>query len=387
MERTISRLRSVDPQARALALVERYDEELRALLPSGADIFDVHVHLGTDIDGMVGDYDLLEATMARYGISRAFMFCLDEPDRHPAFTAANDRTLAFAARSGGRLIPFVRLDLNETPLEEARRCIDAGARGIKLHPRAQGFTATDERLGPVFELAAERRVPILIHGGRGLPPIAAGLRALVDRYPEASLIIAHAGIADLAALASCMAGRRGVLFDTSTWSPIDLLDFYRQVPPEQVVYASDFPYGQQPSSLLIALKTALHAGYSETQLRGLLAGTANTLADGGDLPEPTSPVGNELYSQPLQLARIHQYISMATPLLWTRQPDTIGVLGLAINTCAERNGYADDVDKIRELLEAARELWLTIPEIDGEVNQRQAIRLTHRLIQIGRAHV
>ena len=35
-----------------------------------------------------------------------------------------------------------------------------------------------------------------------------------------------------------MAGRKGVLFDTSTWSPIDLLDFYRQVPPEQVVYAS-----------------------------------------------------------------------------------------------------------------------------------------------------
>jgi len=299
MERTISRLRRVDPQARALALVERYDEELQALLPAGADIFDVHVHLGTDIDGMVGDYDLLEATMARYGISRAFMFCLDEPDRHPAFTAANDRTLEFAARSGGRLIPFVRLDLNETPLQEARRCLDSGARGIKLHPRAQGFTATDERLGPVFELAAERRVPILIHGGRGLPPIAAGLRTLVDRYPDAPLIIAHAGIADLAALASCMAGRKGVLFDTSTWSPIDLLDFYRQVPPEQVVYASDFPYGQQPSSLLIAVKTALHSGYPAAKLQGLLGGTANALADGRDLPEPTTPLGSE------QIGRAH----------------------------------------------------------------------------------
>ena len=147
--------------------------------------------------------------MADYGISRAFMFCLDEPDRHPAFTAANDRTLAFAARSEGRLIPFVRLDLNEAPIEEARRCLDAGARGIKLHPRAQRFAATDERLGPVFALAAERRVPILIHGGRGLPPIADGLRALVDRHPEAPLIIAHAGIADLAELARCMAGPQG----------------------------------------------------------------------------------------------------------------------------------------------------------------------------------
>jgi predicted TIM-barrel fold metal-dependent hydrolase len=372
----------VNARAKALELVEVWDGEMRRLLPDGADIFDAHLHLGTDIDGMVGDYDQLEEIMARYGISRAFMFCLDEPDRHPGFSAANDRTLAFAERSGGRLIPFVRLDLNERPLEEARRCLDAGGRGIKLHPRAQKFTATDERLAPVFEIAAERRVPILIHGGRGLPPIASGLRALVDRYPEATLIIAHAGIADLAELARCMAGRQGVLFDTSTWSPIDLLDFYRQIPPEQIVYASDYPYGQQPSSLLIAVKTARYAGYSDEQLRAVLAGTANALADGRDLPEPTSPLGSDTFSQPMQLARIHQYLSMATPLLWSRQPDTVGVLGLAINTCAERNGHSDEVDRIRELLVAARNLWLEVPEIEDEVEQRQAMRLTHRLVHI-----
>jgi hypothetical protein len=179
-----------------------------------------------------------------------------------------------------------------------------------------------------------------------------------------------------------MSGRKGVFFDTSTWSPIDLLDFYRQVPPEQVVYASDYPYGQQPSSLLIAVKTALLAGYSDEQLRGMLAGNANALADGDELPEPTSPLGSDTFSQPLQLARIHQYLSMATPLLWTRQPDTIGILGLAINACAERNGHAEDVDRIRELLEAAHELWTTLPSIEDETEQRATTRLTHRLIHI-----
>ena len=372
----------MEERARALELVERWDEELRRLLPAGADVFDVHLHLGHDIDGMVGDYDDLEGVMRRYGISRAFAFCLDEPDRHPAFSAANDRTLRAAERSGGRLIPFVRLDLNETPLEEATRCLDAGARGIKLHPRAQGFTATDERLGPIFALAAERRVPVLIHGGRGLPPIAEGLQSLVDRNPGSVLIIAHAGIADLADLARCMAGRRGVLFDTSTWSPVDLLDFYRQVPPEQVVYASDYPYGQQPSSLLIAVKTARRAGYDERRLRGLLAGTANALADGHELPEPTTPVGTDELAQPLQLARIHQYLSMATPLLWTRQPDTIGVLGLAINACAERNGHVEEIAAIEELLVAARDLWTAIPGIEDDIERRQATRLTQRLLHL-----
>jgi uncharacterized protein len=372
-----------DALGRALELVARYDRAVVGLLPPEAEIFDAHLHLGRDIDGMVGDYDQLEALMRQSGVAHAFMFCLDEPDRHPAFRAANDRTLAFAARSGRRLIPFVRLDLNESPLEEARRCLDLGARGIKLHPRAQRFDASDERLAPVFALAAERRVPILIHGGRGLPPIASGLAALVERYPEATLIIAHAGIADMAHLARAMGGRRGVFFDTSTWSPVDLLDFYRQIPPEQVLYASDYPYGQYTTSLFLALRTAQLAGYDERQVREMLAANALRIANGQELPEPTAPVGGaSTLAQPMQLARIHQYISMCTPLLWTRQPDTLGMLGLAINTCAERDGHAEAIDRIRELLEAARELWETWTDLRTDAERFQAGRLTARLVHL-----
>ena len=372
----------MDPRGRALELVEVYDEELRGLVPAGGEIFDAHLHLGTDIDGMVGDYDRLEELMARYGIGRAFVFCLDEPDRHPGFRAANDRTLAFAERSDGRLIPFVRLDLNESPIEEANRCLDLGARGIKLHPRAQKFTATDERLGPVFRVASERRVPILIHAGRGLPPIADGLHALMEANPGAVLILAHGGIADLAHLAGHFAGHPRVFFDTSVWSPVDLLDFYRRIPPEQVLYASDFPYGQQPASLLIAIRTAQLAGYGERELRGMLGTTAAALADGEEPPAPTKPLGRAVLEQPMQLARIHQYLSMATPLLWSRQPDTAGVLGLAINACAEQNGYARTVERIHDLLVAARDLWSIVPEFDDDTERRDATRLTFRLVHL-----
>src|ERR1700751_1894879 len=113
--------------------------------------------------------------MDRDGISRWFMFCLDETDRHPGFRAGTDRSLEFAARSEGRFLPFVRLAGGERPIEGGRRCLDLGARGIKLHPRAQKFLLNDERLTPVFALAAERGVAILIHAGRGLPPLAEGL--------------------------------------------------------------------------------------------------------------------------------------------------------------------------------------------------------------------
>jgi len=105
------------------------------------------------------------------------------------------------------------------------------------------------------------------------------------------LIIAHAGIADMARLARVMAGRRGVFFDTSTWSPVDLLDFYRQIPPEQVVYASDYPYGGYTTSLFLALKTARLAGYDDDQLRAMLTGNATRIANGEELAEPSHPVG------------------------------------------------------------------------------------------------
>jgi uncharacterized protein len=368
--------------ARAQALVDDYARELFTSLPPEAEIFDAHVHLGHDIDGFSGSYDDLMALNERYGISRCFMFCLDEPDRHPAFRAANDRTLAYAERSGGKLIPFVRLDLAEQPIEEATRCLDLGARGIKLHPRAQRFLLNDERLAPVFALAAERRVPILIHGGRGLPPIASELAALVDRYPEAQLIIAHGGIADLPALAERFAGKAGVFFDTSVWSPIDLLTVFRVFSPEQIVYASDFPYGQQPSSLLITLRTAKASDLDEADLRGVLAGNANRIAAGEPPLEPTAPRGGDTFSQPMAFARIHQYLSMATPLLWTRQPDTIGVIGLALNATYDRDGHTDERERIKELLIAARELWRLIPEVTEEPDQRIISRMTFRLIHL-----
>jgi predicted TIM-barrel fold metal-dependent hydrolase len=363
-------------------LVETYEEEAHRLVPEGAGIFDAHVHVGRDIDGMVAPLEELVAFLRRTGVERAFAFCLDEPDREPAFRAANDRTLEAAAQSDGLLVPFARVDLAEGPIEELTRSLERGAHGIKLHPRAQGFHLNDERLAPVFALAAERRVPILIHGGRGLPPIAAHLRRLHEAYPETPLIIAHAGIADLAALSDCFASRPGVYFDTSVWSAIDLLDMFSRVSPGQVLYASDFPYGQQPGALLLALRTARLAGLTEDEVRDVLGRSAARIADEEVHPELAPPKDLRSFDQPIAFARIHHYLAMATPLLWTRQSDTIGVLGLALNACAERDGYAAERERIAELLDTASDLWRTLPEMEDETERRRLSRATFRLIHI-----
>jgi hypothetical protein len=73
---------------------------------------------------------------------------------------------------------------------------------------------------------------------------------------------------------------------------------------------------------------------------------------------------------------------MATPLLWTRQPDTVGVIGLALNATYDRDGHTDERERIKELLIAARELWRLIPEVTEEPDQLIISRMTFRLIHL-----
>jgi hypothetical protein len=162
----------------------------------------------------------------------------------------------------------------------------------------------------------------------------------------------------MAGLAGRLGGRPGVFFDTSVWSGLDLLDLYRQVSPEQVLYASDYPYGRQPNSLLVSVRTAKLAGFDDKQLRLMLGGSALRIAERRELEPLSPPRGLSSLVQPLTFARIHQYVSMAVPMLWLRQGDAIGALGLAVNASRERgNGHPEESERIQELLVTAQELW------------------------------
>ena len=85
----------------------------------------------------------------------------------------------------------------------------------------------DERLAPVFAVAQELRVPILIHAGAA-PPILVITGALVDDYPERSRPSPMRQFADLAGLVARFAGRVGKLSSTRCVEPgLDLLSFFR----------------------------------------------------------------------------------------------------------------------------------------------------------------
>jgi hypothetical protein len=139
----------------------------------------------------------------------------------------------------------------------------------------------------------------------------------------------------------------------------------------------------QRGSLYVALRTAKLSNLDDARLRAMLAGSANRILAGEEPLPLSAPVGLTDVSTPITFARIHQYLSMATPLLWTRQADTIGVLGLALNACDERsNGHREETEQIRELLLAARDLWRLLPETDGEAELRRVARTAFRLLHL-----
>jgi len=351
--------------------------ETQRLRPAGAEVIDAHTHLGLDEDGRSLTAEQLLAQLDRADARRACVFPLHDPERKPSYSVPNDRVLAWAADSDGRLIPFCRLDPAEDPLAEAERCLASGARGIKLHPRAQDVDFVGPALDAVFARAEARTVPILIHAGRGLPPLAEGLVELALRHPGAVLILAHGAICDQGILTTRLAEHPGVLYDISCFFPLDVIELFARVPAERIVFASDPPYGLPATTLYMALRVAWQAGLDEDTTRAVLGGTMAALLDGGRLP-PAGPVRRgpsiELSGR---LARLYGYASLIGPALFAGAIEQAsGMLDMAIAAC--RDPQPDSVGEALATIGAA--LGAAKALLEDEEGVRPAIDLVYRSI-------
>jgi predicted TIM-barrel fold metal-dependent hydrolase len=351
--------------------------EAQRLRPANAEVLDAHTHLGLDEDGRSLTPVQLLSLLDEAGAHRACVFALHDPDRRPAYRVPNDRVLEWAAQSEGRLVPFCRLDPADDPLTEGERCLAAGARGIKLHPRAQDFAFDGEELASIFALAEDARVPILIHAGRGLPPLADGLVELALRHPDVVLILAHGAICDQGILTARLADHPGVLYDISCFFPLDVLELLARAPIERIVFASDPPYGMPASALYLALRIARHAALEEQATRALLGETMAGLLDGHGLPPVGPPRRGPSITLSGRLARVYGYASLVGPALFAGVPEQArATLDMAIAACRDPQPgtVGEALEVIGAALSAASSL-LRSPE-----GVRPAIDLVYRAI-------
>jgi predicted TIM-barrel fold metal-dependent hydrolase len=260
------------------AIMRPWWDRLRADVP-GLDVLDAHTHVGADDPDGVKQSPAELLALLDHVPARAVVFPMHEPGGYPP---ANDRALEAAAASDGRLFAYCRVDPRADALAEARRCLDAGARGIKLHPRAEEFTLSEPVVRDLVALAHERRAPVLIHAGRGIPALGRDTVRLSGEFPDARLILAHAAISDLAWLWRVLPDHPNLLIDTAWWDPADMMALFTLVPPGNILWASDSPYGLPLTSVMMHLRLALQAGLGTDAIRSIAGGQMQRLLDGED---------------------------------------------------------------------------------------------------------
>lgn len=247
----------------------------------GVTGIDAHIHLlGDGVDPRLLDEG------EQVGVTRFVGSCIGDFEAYPSaesVSAFNERMRAAMRAHPGRIegYCYVNPRYGQHALDELRRGIeDGGMAGVKL------WVATlcdDPLVFPIVERAIEYDAPILVHCWRKttgqLPYETApeNVAALAERYPEASIIMAHLGGRAEPAV-NAVAPYPNVFVDTSgtiiAAAQVSLA--VERLGAERVVFGSDAPGG----CFATTVGKVLGAGLGEAELDAVMGGNMLRLLEG-----------------------------------------------------------------------------------------------------------
>ncbi|MCX7923366.1 MAG: amidohydrolase family protein [Clostridia bacterium] len=157
--------------------------------------------------------------------------------------------------------------------------IKEGARGIKIHPMAQGFRPDNRKMDEVYKVSNEVAYPIVFHCGR-----VANARLneyadldmilpIVDKYPGIPFVLTHMADGCVEDVIKIAENFPNVYFDTSIvitgYPPIKntnkpswlddsmVLDVVKAIGAQRLVFGSDYPWGSPGHDIERFLKMQL----------------------------------------------------------------------------------------------------------------------------------
>ena len=174
----------------------------------------------------------------------------------------------------------------------ARVAVEDGVEVFKAHVQVGGYDPNDPLLDPVWELLAERDLPVVIHGGDGPTPGrhtgVRHMRRLLERQPDLTLVIAHMGLPEYGAFLDLCAEHPRVHLDTT----MAFTAFTEEVDPfprdrlgdlaalqDRILFGSDFP--NIPYRYLDAVDAVLGLGLGADWERAVFHENAARLFDLG----------------------------------------------------------------------------------------------------------
>ena len=217
-----------------------------------------------------GTIEDLLPRLKRSGIGRAVVHsAATKPDQ---VIPANNWAIAIQ-KEHPELISFGTMHPGYEQWEkELDRLEKAGIRGLKIHPDFQGFSMTDERLGPIYEAIGKRFV-LMLHVGDRKPPeenpsSPQKVAELIKNFPQLTVIAAHfGGFQHWQYVVEYLAGKNVYMDTSSSLSMIsdeDLQAIFRAHPRERILFGSDYPLFD-PEDEIQVLKKRLHLSDAEIE--------------------------------------------------------------------------------------------------------------------------
>lgn len=236
-------------------------------------IIDCHTHINYYEDenqpALPGSLENLQREMRRNRVDVAIV--LTSYKVNPGRPSTRDAVMATRELSNIFIVAGIRYDgFKKDDLTEIRGFLQEGSvRGLKLYPGYETFYPQDERMRPVFELAGEFDVPVMIHTGDTLNPMGKVKFAhplhvdeIAVDFPDVKIIICHIGNPWVRDTMEVVYKNKNVYTDISGLVLGDFTDRFEVymrkqieemilygVEPEKVLYGTDWPISSMESYL------------------------------------------------------------------------------------------------------------------------------------------
>ncbi|MEU1736931.1 amidohydrolase family protein [Streptosporangium sp. NPDC020145] len=290
-----------------LAVPRRFLEEQAANVHHRLVSHGQPVKLGRVTDRLLALYqdhdgDRLVAEMDAAGVDQAFLVAPDFS--HVADGILSPPELAelhhkVSQRHPGRFRVFWGVDPRSGPdgIALFERCLDEyGFAGLKLYPPA-GYSPSDRRLYPYYEVCAHRGVPVLSHTGPGWGPLdfTHGQPLMIDEaardFPGVNFILGHGGVTHVEESTYLCLHRPNVFLDISQFPGVLSSDgwqahlnrlFHLGV-NHKILFGTCWPSFRMSVSLDSLTRefregTTVFAGVRRSHRRLIMAGTIRRLA-------------------------------------------------------------------------------------------------------------
>ena len=164
------------------------------------------------------------------------------------YEVSNYELFKFCSYSPKRFIGFCTVNPNygSTTIDEIRRCVyDYGFKGLKLHTWLQGCPVSHESVSLITEECIDLDIPMIFHDGTA--PYASTLQVvnLASRYPQARIILGHAGLIESCNEAIHAANKYPNVYLSLTGPSIFYLQkIIDETDKTKIMFGSDFGFGK-----------------------------------------------------------------------------------------------------------------------------------------------